>query len=897
MRAAKAKGKLRLRATVSPNLLQPSTTTPTLLQDSTITPPLLQDSTLMSSLLQDPTNDILKQVSAPCRGSTAFDQRSVGTGIFQFREPTVESTSDKSEHLPEPDKAPVAKLHVPESDEAPVPKPFAIHNPVHNNDKYLTMPALESHRLEHDPAIVATKGFQAPSWIVYCNKCDNNMDDVHFHCSVCDGGDYDLCQSCVDNGTLCLGNDHWLIKRNIVNGKIVSSTTERLAPKRALGLAQPTPIEVEKIENISTERDMPGAFADDTRTLNDDAHPISRTCNSCIDALPDRDFVTCTSCDDFDLCHRCIVDNKHGHHPAHRFVPTSTASKLRLVEEAMLNPGRNVRHRAICDGCDQNIFGVRHKCFSCPDFDYCDDCVKNARKTHPRHVFAPIYEPVSLYQSASPAVVHHGIYCDSPLCTNQDTQTYIQGVRYKCVVCSDTDFCASCEASPLSTHNKSHPLVKFKTPVKNVTISTENSDRTGKVRHLGDAGTPPSHKHVSHVTAPVKTVADIEPSQKTEVPQQRRPFFYSPSAAPPAPPKEEAPLEALFVRDTVLDGTIVAPDTRFAQIWTLRNPGPRAWPSGCSVRFVGGDNMLNYDSKSALSDINEATESNVTAREVQAGEEISFRVLLKAPLRVGQSISYWRLKSAEGMPFGHKLWCDVNVKNIEDVVAESEDTKLGPNGSNAASYWKNYQQGMASIRLANAQKQQVEQRMQLMDLTTKVQRVRDHAVQQRAQLQHAIKACMESCEHQPKGETESAANDDVSKTDVSNTKTTSETVVTSQEQQQDEGELSDSQMIFPTLVRESPSGSTCAEHGSPKPAFVEDEETGVKLADAGMKSLKLSPASAPVQVSDEEEEAFEDISELEVLSADGDEGSDDGFMTDEEYDILDASDQETVASM
>ena len=44
-----------------------------------------------------------------------------------------------------------------------------------------------------------------------------------------------------------------------------------------------------------------------------------------------------------------------------------------------------------------------------------------------------------------------------------------------------------------------------------------------------------------------------------------------------------------------------------------------------------------------------------------------------------------------------------------------------------------------------------------------------------------------------------------------------------------------------------------------------------------------------------DDDFVDDFDDLEVLSADEQSG-DDGFLTDEEYDILDASDHETVAS-
>lgn len=66
------------------------------------------------------------------------------------------------------------------------------------------------------------------SWQVCCNSCDQPMADVHYHCSICDNGDYDLCESCVQSGKLCSGDGHWLIKRVIKNGQVFNSTTFKI---------------------------------------------------------------------------------------------------------------------------------------------------------------------------------------------------------------------------------------------------------------------------------------------------------------------------------------------------------------------------------------------------------------------------------------------------------------------------------------------------------------------------------------------------------------------------------------------------------------------------------------------------------------------------------------------
>ena len=64
-------------------------------------------------------------------------------------------------------------------------------------------------------------------------------------------------------------------------------------------------------------------------------------------------FVTCTVCDDYDLCVPCHVGLKHGHHPSHTFEPASEDTVLDPLAAKLCSPGRNMRHGAICDGCDE----------------------------------------------------------------------------------------------------------------------------------------------------------------------------------------------------------------------------------------------------------------------------------------------------------------------------------------------------------------------------------------------------------------------------------------------------------------------------------------------------------------------------------------------------------------
>ena len=87
--------------------------------------------------------------------------------------------------------------------------------------------------------------------------------------------------------------------------------------------------------------------------------------------------------------------------------------------------------------------------------------------------------------------------------------------------------------------------------------------------------------------------------------------------------------------------------------------------------------MLNVDTKnpSSVTAMAAATKSNVVEHVVEGGQTAVFTVLLKSPEKEGRAISYWRLKTPDAVPFGHKLWVDVTVTAAAaaaaaDVVSE-----------------------------------------------------------------------------------------------------------------------------------------------------------------------------------------------------------------------------------
>jgi next-to-BRCA1 protein 1 len=120
-------------------------------------------------------------------------------------------------------------------------------------------------------AIRNNTGMPAPasvsSFSVYCNNCNGAIPDEHYHCSTCDDGDFDLCQACVDNGVLCGGDGHWMIKRFVKNGKVINSTTETIAPKSTFSASKTTLVQPEESKMTAT-----------------------RTCNSCIQGKLEKTY-------------------------------------------------------------------------------------------------------------------------------------------------------------------------------------------------------------------------------------------------------------------------------------------------------------------------------------------------------------------------------------------------------------------------------------------------------------------------------------------------------------------------------------------------------------------------------------------------------------------------------
>jgi len=163
---------------------------------------------------------------------------------------------------------------------------------------------------------------------------------------------------------------------------------------------------------------------------------------------------------------------------------------------------KEIHYNFMCDGCGMNpIVGKRYKCNSCRNFDYCEKCYEKNKSTH-KHSFNAIEKPIlpraklncmpnnnlnrpkfnpdmkfngrrpdgvpkkmehyptmgNIFEKENVAkkVIHHGVKCD------QCQKCPIIGIRFKCAVCPDFDYCEECEKKFADKHN--HAFYKIYEP-------------------------------------------------------------------------------------------------------------------------------------------------------------------------------------------------------------------------------------------------------------------------------------------------------------------------------------------------------------------------------------------------------------------------------------------------
>ena len=183
--------------------------------------------------------------------------------------------------------------------DAPVPHPF----PVRRSFLATMAQSAQAHYLAMTSVSGDGPGSAAGppcSYMVYCNACDWPISTDHYHCGSCDGGDFDLCSNCVDAGRLCHDDDHWLIKRTVRDGQIVNSVTETVPPRKPT-TASATTASVGPSPCIEASSPPSPPSASDTPPTTVDAPPPARVVSLTGSSAPWH-----SRC-----CHQCLQSGCH----------------------------------------------------------------------------------------------------------------------------------------------------------------------------------------------------------------------------------------------------------------------------------------------------------------------------------------------------------------------------------------------------------------------------------------------------------------------------------------------------------------------------------------------------------------------------------------------------------
>ncbi len=109
--------------------------------------------------------------------------------------------------------------------------------------------------------------------------------------------------------------------------------------------------------------------------------------------------------------------------------------------------------------------------------------------------------------------------------------------------------------------------------------------------------------------------------------------------------------DALFLQETIPDGTIMAKGKSFDKVWQFQNTGTCTWDDGYSFAFVSGD-QLGGTNKGfyKASDF------------VAPGYGTSFIVNMTAPTKAGTYQGFWQMKDDSGHFFGTRVWVKIVVQ-------------------------------------------------------------------------------------------------------------------------------------------------------------------------------------------------------------------------------------------
>jgi hypothetical protein len=164
----------------------------------------------------------------------------------------------------------------------------------------------------------------------------------------------------------------------------------------------------------------------------------------------------------------------------------------------------------------------------------------------------------------------------------------------------------------------------------------QNAVNTAVAKTLGAITTQLAEKPES---TPLPS-AEPTKTEATAVPPTATPL---PTAAPSiTPTKLQGTCDyAAFVADiTILDETMIPPNTKFTKTWAVKNVGNCVWTTDYKLVFVGGTPLRDQLSVP------------LTTKPILPGETAHISVDLQTPGEFKRYISFWKLQNANGGIFG-----------------------------------------------------------------------------------------------------------------------------------------------------------------------------------------------------------------------------------------------------
>lgn len=123
----------------------------------------------------------------------------------------------------------------------------------------------------------------------------------------------------------------------------------------------------------------------------------------------------------------------------------------------------------------------------------------------------------------------------------------------------------------------------------------------------------------------------------------------SPATATPRPCNE-----AIFISETIPDGTMIQPGKAFIKSWRVKNTGTCTWNPNYMLVFARGSRMSGPQS------IN-------LGGYVKPGEKSDLVIDLKAPDSAGTYTGYWKLQADDGYKFA-QFWVNIKVPVVPFAV-------------------------------------------------------------------------------------------------------------------------------------------------------------------------------------------------------------------------------------